>query len=672
MAGISATTSRQGTQLSARTRPTTSLRGDDEVGEELVICKICNRELTTPKHFPCLHTFCEACLNIHAKASKQSDESAQVKCPTCSVPAPESADTDPEKIVAKLPINNLLLSHVIKRQLKTKRCKPCQRRKKTSAAKSWCSECAEALCDECVENHASIQSSNRHLVIPITEAENNPFTMQRKILCMDHPREEVTKFCMEHQTACCGKCKTGTHSQCTSFLPIDRAIEVMRKKQELTVLVSQLDTMSSNAEKIVTERKKAVADLASHKTEEEKVIQTFRTRVNEHLDTLEKALKEEFDELHEREINHIQQDIEVFEQKLHNIYYYKDLLDAATKNIPPLAVLTEGAKIRQQCQLLEENMQHRAGKIVRTQYEIKETDLVPKMPSLGVVEAKHTALHSDRTIDHLQLSPRLPIRMSEKRHNFLALKYQSSFISGGFAMNKNLVLVDNKGREVRGYSETGNRIDTQVCPMYGNPFDATVLPDRKGNYMIAVTLPVMKTIQLLEVGAKSLSIMDRFHFKTVDQCFGITYIDGRILVACMKSIDIWELDAENRLMLVTSMKIEGERVKYICAADHNRVYYTDSDFKGGLYCITTDGSSIFRYSHKSLRVPMGIAVDHRGSVYVAGHYSNNIHQVSPEGGLIQIIAPEDDGFKKPIMMISNGEKIFLSYESHTITYMYPS
>lgn len=672
MAGISATTSRQGTQLSARTRPTTSLRGDDEVGNDLVICKICNKELTNPKHFPCLHTFCEGCLNIHAKATRESDSSAQIRCPTCAVPIPESAEADPEKIVARLPANNLLLSHVMKRQLKTKRCKPCQRRTKTSTAKSWCSECAEALCDDCVENHASIQSSNRHLVIPIADAENNPYTMQRKIFCIDHPREEVTKFCMEHQSACCGRCKTGTHSQCTSFLPIDRAIEVMRKKQELTVLVSQLDTMSSNAEKIVTERKKAVEDLASHKTEEEKQIQTFREHVNEHLDNLEKALKAEFEELHERETTHIRQDIEVFEQKLQNINYYKDLLDAATKNVPPLAVLTEGAKIRQQCQLLEENMQHRAGKIVRTQYDIKDSDLVSKMHTLGVAEAKHTALHSDKTIDHLQLSPRLPVRMSERRHNFLALKYQSSFISGGFALNRNLILVDNKGREVRGYSESGNRLDTHVCPLYGNPFDATLLPDRKGTNIIAVTIPVMKTIQLLEAGTKTLSIMERFHFKTVNQCFGITFVDGKILVACLKSIDIWELDADNRLVFVNAMKIEGSKVKYICAADHNRVYYTDSDFRGCLYCITTDGSNIFRYSHKNLRVPMGISVDHRGSVYVAGHYSNNIHQVSPEGGLIQIISPEDEGFKKPIVMISNGEKIFLSYESHTITYMYPS
>ncbi|XP_061164133.1 protein PML-like [Saccostrea echinata] len=672
MAGISATTSRQGTQLSARTRPTTSLRGDDEVGENLVICKLCDKELTTPKHFPCLHTFCEGCLNIHAKAAKESDPSAQIRCPTCSVPVPESTEVDPEKIVARLPSNYLLLAHVMKRQLKTKRCKPCQRRTKTSTAKSWCADCAEALCDDCVENHASIQSSNRHPVIPITDAENNPFTMQKKVYCVDHPREQVTKFCMEHQTACCGRCKTGTHSQCTSFLPIDRAIEVMRKKQELTVLVSQLDTMSSNAEKIVAERKKAVEDLASHKTEEEKLIPTFRERVNEHLDSLEKALKEEFEELHEKETNHIRQDIEVFEQKLQNINYYKELLDAATMNIPPLAVLTEGAKIRQQCQLLEENMQHRAGKIVRTQYELKETDLISKMPTLGVVEAKHTAMHSDKTIDHLQLSPRNPIRMSEKRHNFLALKYQSSLISGGFAMNRNLILVDNKGREVRGYSDSGQRIDTQVCPMYGNPFDATFLPDRKGTNIIAVTIPVMKTIQLLEVGPKTLTIMDRLHFKTINQCFGITFIDGRILVACLKSIDIWDVDPENRLNFFNNMEIEGEKVKYICAADHNRIYYSDSDFRGCLYCITTDGDKIFRYSHKNLRVPMGIALDQRGNVYVAGHYSNNIHQVSPEGGLIQIIAPEDEGFKKPIMMIYNGEKIFLSYESHTITYMYPS
>lgn len=67
---------------------------------------------------------------------------------------------------------------------------------------------------------------------------------------------------------------------------------------------------------------------------------------------------------------------------------------------------------------------------------------------------------------------------------------------------------------------------------------------------------------------------------------------------------------------------------------------------------------------------MGMVVDQCGNVYVVGYYFNNIYQVFLEGGFIQIIVLEDDGFKKLIMMIFNGEKIFLSYESYIIIYMY--
>lgn len=67
---------------------------------------------------------------------------------------------------------------------------------------------------------------------------------------------------------------------------------------------------------------------------------------------------------------------------------------------------------------------------------------------------------------------------------------------------------------------------------------------------------------------------------------------------------------------------------------------------------------------------MGMVIDQCGNVYVVGYYFNNIYQVFLEGGFIQIIVLEDDGFKKLIMMIFNGEKIFLSYESYIIIYMY--
>lgn len=44
--------------------------GDDEVSEDFVICKICNRELMILKYFLCFYIFCEVCLNIYVKVFK--------------------------------------------------------------------------------------------------------------------------------------------------------------------------------------------------------------------------------------------------------------------------------------------------------------------------------------------------------------------------------------------------------------------------------------------------------------------------------------------------------------------------------------------------------------------------------------------------------------------------
>jgi hypothetical protein len=36
-----------------------------------------------------------------------------------------------------------------------------------------------------------------------------------------------------------------------------------------------------------------------------------------------------------------------------------------------------------------------------------------------------------------------------------------------------------------------------------------------------------------------------------------------------------------------------------------------------------DGVNIFQYSHKSLKLPMGVAVDQKGHVYVCGFHSTS-------------------------------------------------
>lgn len=302
--------------------------------------------------------------------------------------------------------------------------------------------------------------------------------------------------------------------------------------------MSQLKTINNNTKKIITKKKKTITNLTSHKIKKKKIIQTFQTKIIKHINNLKKTLKKKFNKLHKKKINHIQQNIKIFKQKLQNINYYKNLLNTTTKNIPPLTILTKKTKIKQQYQLLKKNIQHKTKKIIKTQYKIKKTNLISKIPNLKIINTKHTTLHSNKTINHLQLSPKLPIQISKKKHNFLTLKYQNNFISNNFTINKNLILINNKNQKIQKYSKSKHKINTQIYPIYKNPFNTTLLPNKKNNYIITITLPIIKTIQLLKIKPKSLNIINHFHFKSINQYFNITFINNKLLITYIKSINI--------------------------------------------------------------------------------------------------------------------------------------
>ncbi|CAG5130307.1 unnamed protein product [Candidula unifasciata] len=64
---------------------------------ELLTCSICLDLLMDPKTLPCMHRFCESCLNGHifASAARTSDSKPGFSCPDCRefIPAPDSSST---------------------------------------------------------------------------------------------------------------------------------------------------------------------------------------------------------------------------------------------------------------------------------------------------------------------------------------------------------------------------------------------------------------------------------------------------------------------------------------------------------------------------------------------------------------------------------------------------
>jgi sugar lactone lactonase YvrE len=68
---------------------------------------------------------------------------------------------------------------------------------------------------------------------------------------------------------------------------------------------------------------------------------------------------------------------------------------------------------------------------------------------------------------------------------------------------------------------------------------------------------------------------------------------------------------------------------------------------------------IFTYNNPELKVITGITCDSENNIYVAGFSSHNIHQISPDGELIEIYSM---GISKPraIFLQKNGRLLLVS------------
>ncbi|KAK3611166.1 hypothetical protein CHS0354_026574 [Potamilus streckersoni] len=79
---------------------------------------------------------------------------------------------------------------------------------------------------------------------------------------------------------------------------------------------------------------------------------------------------------------------------------------------------------------------------------------------------------------------------------------------------------------------------------------------------------------------------------------------------------------------------------YNCVALNNRkqeCVYVSADLMDLLLCFDMDGKSLFTYKAVNLTCPRGVDVDKYDIIYVIGQSSNNIHQLSPNGSVLQVI-----------------------------------
>lgn len=194
-------------------------------------CPICLEKLRNPKYLPCLHTFCELCIQSFIDSSLLdcviNHRKISFDCPVCRrVNTPPVQNISAKEWAEQLPINHQLLA--IQDSYKEKSiserafiCDSCIQNGEQIGAKLRCKQCRENLCETCCkfihkrvkafELHTIVELNSQNANTEITEPEN----------CSVHIDKPIEVYCFDHGKVGCIFCLTTIHKQCDTVLSLD-------------------------------------------------------------------------------------------------------------------------------------------------------------------------------------------------------------------------------------------------------------------------------------------------------------------------------------------------------------------------------------------------------------------------------------------------------------------
>ena len=219
-----------------------------QIGEEIT-CSICAELFTDPKTIPCLHTFCERCI-------EQSIKMGLNCCPLCRAPLPKDG-------IASIPTNftiNRLVEIFGKRKEicnirmnKEIMCGSCE---DGLVAVTWCIDCDNSLCQICNKFHNKCRAFKSHKTIPIKEFIQNPkliLSTEKLESCKNHIQQPLNLYCKTCSTLICRDCTLKAHPREThDFDFVSDILDEEKKKVEQVIdsLTHSLERIRNGIKKI--------------------------------------------------------------------------------------------------------------------------------------------------------------------------------------------------------------------------------------------------------------------------------------------------------------------------------------------------------------------------------------------------------------------------------------
>ena len=174
-------------------------------------CSVCLEEYHRPRVLPCLHVFCEACLEKLVRT--QRDKLRALCCPNCRKPAPL-----PEGGVSSLPsafyIHHLLEVREVLEKVRNPEKAQCDKCGE-GEVQGFCRDCGQFICQLCLTMHAKWREFQGHEISSLDEVQETASKMvaPKKVssMCSKHTTEPIKIYCETCNELICRDCTVKTH-----------------------------------------------------------------------------------------------------------------------------------------------------------------------------------------------------------------------------------------------------------------------------------------------------------------------------------------------------------------------------------------------------------------------------------------------------------------------------
>ncbi|KAG6920465.1 tripartite motif containing 56 [Chelydra serpentina] len=180
----------------------------DAIAADFLTCPICLERLRGPKMLPCLHTYCQGCLEGLV------GEGPGLRCPECraDVALPQGvAGLKTDFSVAGL----LELARPAGAAGLTCALCPLIGQEGGRPAASHCLDCADSLCPSCAAGHRCSRLTHAHRVVGLqgylSGQHDEAIRRRRAVPCPEHPAEPLRFRCQPCAGPICRECRLGPH-----------------------------------------------------------------------------------------------------------------------------------------------------------------------------------------------------------------------------------------------------------------------------------------------------------------------------------------------------------------------------------------------------------------------------------------------------------------------------